>query len=108
MLDKFVLRAYNQKLRKKLFTYNMGTSKENSGLLLPLKLISKSLQTDSKNSTVIRHGIIKMLEDKMDEVTCIPTDEVPKIRKLLTTISPTEPKVAEEVNQLIEKFHPNL
>ena len=82
--------------------------KKTSGLLLPLKLISQSLKKNSKNSTVIRTGIVKMLEDKMDEVTCIPMEEVPKIRKLLTAISPTEPKVAEEVNQMIAKFHPNL
>ena len=84
------------------------TEKKTSGLLLPLKLISKSLLTESQNSFVIRTGIIKMLEDKMDEVTNIPLEEVPKIRKLLSTISPAEPKVAEEVNQMIAKFHPNL
>ncbi len=85
----------------------MGT-KKSSGLLLPLKLICKSLQTESKNSVVIRTGIIKMLEDKMDEVTEVPQDEIPKIKKLLIPISAAEPKVAEEVQQLITKFHPNL
>ena len=79
-----------------------------SGLLLPLKLISRSLNTESENSHAIRAGIIKMLEDKMDEVTSIPIEEIPKIRKLLTEISPVEPRVAEEVNQMIIKFHPNL
>ena len=79
-----------------------------SGLLLPLKLISRSLKTESKNSHAIRAGIIKMLEDKMDEVTSIPIEEIPKIRKLLNEISPVEPRVAEEVNQMIIKFHPNL
>ena len=79
-----------------------------SGLLLPLKLISRSLKTESENSHAIRAGIIKMLEDKMDEVTSIPIEEIPKIRKLLTEISPVEPRVAEEVNQMIIKFHPNL
>lgn len=82
--------------------------KNTSGLLLPLKLISRSMKTESENSHVIRAGIIKMLEDKMDEVTSIPTEEIPKIKKLLTEISPVEPRVAEEVNQMIIKFHPNL
>lgn len=84
------------------------SEKKTSGLLLPLKLISKSLLTESQNSFVIRTGIIKMLEDKMDEVTNIPLEEVPKIRKLLSTISPVEPRVADEINQMIAKFHPNL
>lgn len=84
------------------------STKTSSGLLLPLKLISQSLKTDSKNSSVIRTGIVKMLEDKMDEVTNIPVDEVPKLRKLLVEIEPTEPRVAGEISQMIEKFHPNL
>lgn len=86
----------------------MSENKKTSGLLLPLRLINQSLKTESKNSHVIRNGIVKMLEDKMDEVETIPVDEIPKIKTLLQKIAPAEPKVAEEVNQMIAKFHPNL
>lgn len=86
----------------------MSENKKTSGLLLPLRLISQSLKTESENSHVIRNGIVKMLEDKMGEVENIPIEEVPKIKTLLQKIAPVEPKVADEVSQMIEKFHPNL
>ncbi len=86
----------------------MSENKKTSGLLLPLRLISQSLKQESENSHVIRNGIIKMLEDKMGEVENIPLDEVPKIKTLLQKIAPAEPRVADEVSQMIEKFHPNL
>lgn len=79
-----------------------------SGLLLPLRLISRSLKTDSKNTHIIRSEIVQMLEDKLGEVEVIPTEEIPKINELLVKIEPEEPKVADEVRQMIVKFHPNL
>ena len=80
---------------------------QTSGLLLPLKLISHSLETiDSKKSQIIRKGIIKMLEDKLEDVEVIPEHELPQLKKLLEKISAAEPKVVAEVRQIIEKFHP--
>lgn len=82
--------------------------KMNSGLGLALKLISVSLHNDSENNKTIRTGVIKLLEKKMHEVTSIEEEEVPALRRQLSGISAKEPKVAEEVEQLIKKFHPNL
>lgn len=80
----------------------------NSGLGLALKLISVSLHNDSENNKTIRTGVIKLLEKKMHEVVSIDAEEVPALRKQLSGISAKEPRVAEEVEQLIKKFHPNL
>ncbi|MBR1825549.1 MAG: hypothetical protein IJ770_03075 [Alphaproteobacteria bacterium] len=79
-----------------------------SGLGLALKLITVSLESESENNKTIRTGVIKLLEKKMHEVTCIEAEEVPTLRKQLNQISAHEPEVAEKVEQLIKKFHPNL
>lgn len=78
-----------------------------SGLLLPLRLISRSLG-NSMNTKIIRSGIVKMLENKLDEVQTIPMEEIPKINELLIKIEPEEPRVVNEVKQMLLKFHPNL
>lgn len=78
------------------------------GLGLALKLITVSLANDSEHNRTIRTGVIELLEKKMHEVTSIEAEEVPTLRKQLAKISAKEPKVAEEVEQLIKKFHPNL
>jgi len=41
-------------------------------------------------------------------VTSIEAEEVPELRKQLSKISAKEPRVADEVEQLIQKFHPHL
>ena len=84
------------------------TEKLNSGLGLALKLIRVSLESDSENNRTIRTGVIKLLEKKMHEVTSIEAEEVPALRQQLSRISTKEPRVAEKVEQLIQKFHPNL
>lgn len=81
---------------------------QTSGLGLALKLILVSLENDTETNKTIRKGVIKMLRDKMHEVTFIDENEVPKLRDQLKKISPHEPQVAEEVEQLIVKFHPSL
>lgn len=86
----------------------MSEKKTTSGLLLPLKLISRSMQTDSVKNKIIRSEIVQMLEDKLDEVQTIPVEEIPKIKELLVRIEPEEPKVANEVRHMLTKFHPNL
>ncbi len=84
------------------------TSTETSGLLLPLKLIVRSLETDSANNHIIRSKIVQMLEGKLDGVQMIPTEEIPRINELLIKIEPEEPVVVSEVRQIVTKFHPNL
>jgi len=84
------------------------TKFERSGLGLALKLIIVSLENDSQNNKTIRNGVIKLLEEKMHEVTSIEAEEVPELRKQLSKISAKEPRVADEVEQLIQKFHPHL
>lgn len=81
---------------------------ETSGLLLPLKLIAHSLETNSEKNHIIRSQIVQMLEGKMDDVQMIPPKEIPMINELLVKIEPEEPVVASEVRQMISKFHPNL
>ena len=91
-----------------LFYIYMMKKTETSGLSLALKLINVSLANDSENNKTIRSGVIKLLEKKMHEVTSIEAAEVPALRKQLSKISAKEPQIAEEVEQLIQKFHPNL
>lgn len=81
---------------------------ETSGLSLALKLIKVSLDSDSDTNRTIRKGIIKMLRQKMHEVTYIDIAEVPILLKQIEQIAQQEPQVADEVKQLIQKFHPNL
>lgn len=82
-------------------------AQQTSGLLLPLKLISRSLKTaDSVNNRIIRQGIVKRLEEKLEEVQYIPETELPQLKTLLNTIAVAEPKIVTEVKQIIEKFHP--
>lgn len=86
----------------------MKKTTERSGLSLALKLIKVSLDSDSDTNRTIRKGVIKMLEQKMHEVTFIDKAEVPVLLKQIDQISQHEPHVAEEVKQLIQKFHPSL
>lgn len=82
--------------------------KKTSGLGLALKLITVSLDYDTESNKTIRASVIRLLRQKMHEVTEIDANEVPTLRGRLKKISPHEPAVAEEVEQLIKKFHPNL
>ena len=88
--------------RKKFFRYMRKTS----GLLLPLKLISRSLQPDSDANRIIRAGIVQRLEEKLEEVEYIPEEELPTIAAFLDRISAAEPRVVTEVKQIVEKFYP--
>ena len=93
---------------KKNITYIHMTQETttSSGLLLPLKLISRSLDIDSPINRTIRSGIVQRLEEKLGEVELIPEEELPMLTMLLNKIAPVEPKVVAEVKQIIEKFHP--
>ncbi|MBQ9271554.1 MAG: hypothetical protein IJ218_04760 [Alphaproteobacteria bacterium] len=81
---------------------------QTSGLGLALKLIIVSHENESENNKTIRNGVVKMLESKMREITFIDEEEVPVLIEQINKISAKEPIVAEEVLQLIKKFHPNL
>ena len=91
-----------------IYFYYIMRKVQTSGLGLALKLIIVSHENESENNKTIRNGVIKMLESKMREITYIDKEEVPTLLGQLDQIANKEPQVADEVLQLIHKFHPNL
>ena len=78
-----------------------------SGLLLPLKLLS--LTTGGSVSSVkIRHEVMPLMRRNIEDLKCIPPEEVPLIREYAEKVRTFAPELADELDILVAKFNPNL
>lgn len=81
--------------------------KQQSGLLLPLKLLS--LTTGGSVSSVkIRQEVMPLMRRNLEAVKFIPPEEVPQIREYAEKVRMFNPELADELTELIAKFNPKL
>ena len=80
---------------------------EQSGLLLPLKLLSLTIG-GSDNSMKIREEVMPLMRRNLDSVKFIPASEVPQIRQYAEKVRTFAPDLADELLTLTAKFNPTL
>lgn len=81
--------------------------KKPSGLVLPLKVLSLTAK-GSAACLIIRREAMPLVRRSLESVTYIPQSEVMVIRQYVDNIRSFDPVLADEVIQLVAKFHPNL
>ena len=83
------------------------SSTETSGLVLPLKLLSLTSK-GSKESLQIRQEVMKLLHRNLENVKCVPDEELTDIRKYVEKVKKFDQETADEITAVVKKFNPNL